>query len=334
MTQKSFEELEKQQASIPRIPSIESPMGSSQKGMIGSSYNSSDPHNLSRARARLESHGIPCVRAENHLFIKCQGIISPAAPASEPVDCGSPLCRRLVRELGGTMVRWTSGFAPNNRPAEWYSVICRKFVPLEELPHRKRYKIKRSLKACEARIISAGELAAAGYPVLLKAIKRYKGPVPSVPTEEQFRTRLALDSQFPDLVQHWGVYHQNTLIGYTQILIVGGTEVGYSSTKLDPDYFKYDPGYAVVYRMLEHYLGRGGYQYVNDGFRSVYHETNMQSFLMENFGFEKAYTKLHLYYRSPLGLLMRLGYPYRNLLGRMDRRLAALFEQERCRRFS
>ena len=284
--------------------------------------------------ARLEAHQIPYARVEDRVFVRSQGIISPLAPASEPVTCSPQFCRQLLRNLGGAMVRWTSGFGAHNRPAEWYSVICRRFIPVEELPHRKRYKIKRSLNACEARLIFAHELAATGYPVLLKAVKRYKGPQPAVPTEEQFRTKIALEGQFPDLVQHWGVYVQNRLIGYTQMQIVGGSEVYYSTTKIDPDYFRYDPGYAVVYRMLEHYLGRGGFQYVNDGFRSIYHQTNMQSFLIENFGFEKAYTKLRLHYCSELGWLMRLGYPARALLGRMDMRLAALFEQERCRRFS
>src|ERR1035438_7214150 len=43
---RELKELEKRQASIPRITSYESPIGSSQEGMIGFSYNSSDPHNL------------------------------------------------------------------------------------------------------------------------------------------------------------------------------------------------------------------------------------------------------------------------------------------------
>jgi hypothetical protein len=284
--------------------------------------------------ARLEAHGTPYSRVQNRVFARSKGIISPIAPASERVACSPRLCRQLLRNLGGAMVRWTSGFDAHNRPAEWYSVICRRFTPLEELPHRKRYKIKRSLSACEAKLIPASELAGAGYPVLVKAITRYKGPQPPVPTEEQFTKRIALEGQFPDLVQHWGVYHQSTLIGFTQIHLLDGTEVYYSTTKINPDYLKYDPGYAVVYRMLEHYLGRGGFEYMNDGFRSIYHQTNMQSFLMENFGFEKAYTKLHLHYRAPLGLLVRMGYHLRGALSRLDRRLAALLEQERCRRFS
>jgi hypothetical protein len=289
---------------------------------------------VSRLVARAEALQIPHVRIQDHVFTKSQGIISPVVPASESVVCDPQLCEQLVRNLGGAMVRWTQGFDARNCPTEWFSVICQKFIPLEELPHRKRYKIKRSLEACEARIISAGELAASGYPILLKAITQYQGPKPAPPTEERFRAALACESQFSDLVHLWGIYHRHSLIGYTQVHIIGKTEAYYSTTKLDPDFRKYGPGYAVVYRMLEHYLGRCGFQYVNDGFRSIYHETNMQSFLMENFGFEKAYTKLHLYYRPPLGVLMRLGYPWRAILGRMDRRLAALFEQERCRRFS
>jgi hypothetical protein len=283
---------------------------------------------------RCQAHGRQHVLLDDQVFTKSGAIIGPSGPASQGSDLNRQQCHALLKTFGGGVVRYTDGFRADNRSGEWYSVVSRKFTPLDDLPHKRRYQIKGSLRHCEARLISADELASNGYRVFLQAIKRYKGTRIPVPTAEEFKQNVAREAQFPDIVDHWGLFFKNILIGYSQNLLIGNVEAYYSTTKLDPEYFKYDPGYALIYRMNEHYLGRRGFQYVNDGFRSVYHETNVQSFLIENFGFEKAYTKLHLYYRPPLGVLMRLGYPSRAILGRIDRRLAALFEQERCRRFS
>jgi len=268
------------------------------------------------------------------VFTRSGSIIGPSGPAVEGSNLDRQQCRALLKAFGGGVVRYTNGFRADNRPGEWYSVISRKFTPLEDLPHKRRYQIKGSLRRCQARLISADELAATGYRVYLQAIKRYKGTKISVPTAEEFQQNVAREAPFPDLVDHWGLYFENALIGFSQNLIIGNLEAYYSTTKLDPEYFKYDPGYALIYCMNEHYLRRRGFQYVNDGFRSVYHETNMQSFLIENFGFEKAYTGLSLRYSPLFKWLMRLGYPLRRVLGRLDRRAAALFEMERCARRS
>jgi hypothetical protein len=274
------------------------------------------------------------VLLDGQVFTRSGAIIGPAGPASQGSDLSWQQCQALLKTFGGGVVCYTDGFRTDNRSGEWYSVISRKFTPLQDLPHKRRYQIKGSLRHCEARLISAAELAATGYRVFRQALKRYKGTKTPVPTAEEFQQNVAREAQFPDLVDHWGLFFGNTLIGFSQNLLIGNVEAYYSTTKLDPEYFKYDPGYALIYRMNEHYLGRRGFQYVNDGFRSVYHETNMQSFLIDNFGFEKAYTGLYLHYSPLLGRLMRIGYPLRRALGRLDRRAAALFEMERCARRS
>ena len=85
---------------------------------------------------------------------------------------------------------------------------------------------------------------------------------------------------------------------------------------------------------MRYYLDNCGFQYVNDGFRSIYHQTQFQDTLINALGFEKAYTTLNVYYQPFVRMLVRLCYPWRSVLGRIDRKLAAFLEQERCARFS
>lgn len=125
---------------------------------------------------------------------------------------------------------------------------------------------------------------------------------------------------------------QGRLIAFAQNLIFGKTEVNYSVLKFDPEFLKLYPSYALIHTMNRHYLQEEGFEYVNDGYRSILHDTNVQEFLIEKFGFEKAYTNLHLHYRQALRILMLASYPFRRSLSCLDRRLQAMYRLEECRR--
>ena len=150
--------------------------------------------------------------------------------------------------------------------------------------------------------------------MFIQACKRYRGTRLNIPTEQQFRSSVAREARFPDLVHNWGVYlnHTNTLVGYGQNQIFDNIEANYSAIKLDPRHFHNRPGYALVYRMNEYYLDNCGFQYVNDGFRLIYHQTQFQDTLINALGFEKAYTTLNVYYQPFVRMLVRLCYPWRS----------------------
>jgi hypothetical protein len=81
--------------------------------------------------------------------------------------------------------------------------------------------------------------------------------------------------------------------------------------------------------MNEYYLGERRVAYVNDGFRSILHGSELQDFLEHNFSFEKAYTGIEAVYRLPYRLFLGATFPFRNLLGKIDDRVRALYELER-----
>jgi hypothetical protein len=285
-----------------------------------------------RRLQKLQVRGLKYVAHAGHLFTQSNGVISAQAPASGQVQLNLRDCGMLFQKLGGMMVRWTDGFREGNEPTEWYSVICRRPLELEEFPKKKRYTLRKSLEQCSARRMTAEELAESGYEVYVQALKSYGTRSTKILPPSGFRQSVSREKDFPDLVHNWGVYHGNTLIGYAQNQVFGREEVNYSTIKLNPAFLKFSPGYALVHTMNRHYLTEGGFAYVNEGFRSVSHETNIQSWLLDTFGFEKAYTTLHLHYRLPLRILIRLAYPFRGVVGARNPRLGAMLECERCHR--
>ena len=75
----------------------------------------------------------------------------------------------------------------------------------------------------------------------------------------------------------------------------------------------------------------------NDGSRPIIHETNFQEYLEKYFGFRKAYCKLHVCYRFPVGLAVRILYPVRNIIHTKNptlNRMKSLLKMEEYKRKS
>ena len=66
--------------------------------------------------------------------------------------------------------------------------------------------------------------------------------------------------------------------------------------------------------MNDYYLNEKKFIYINDGARSISHETNIQDFLIQKFKFRKAYCKLHIIYSQKVKLLLLMIYPFRSLV--------------------
>ena len=108
-------------------------------------------------------------------------------------------------------------------------------------------------------------------------------------------------------------------------------EATYTMIKLHPDYLKLYPMYALIYRMNEFYLGQQGFEYVNDGWRSLAHESNVQNFLISKFSFHKAHTNVSARYSPLLAMAIGLTWPLRRILEKSSR-LKALYALEAIRR--
>lgn len=266
------------------------------------------------------------------LFIRRDRWITPIGPAAQSFKIDKVHCRDLLHKLGGLWVMWTEGLESTHPASEWYAVICKEHKAVEcVLSGNTRSKIRRGLKNCEVRQVDVSEIARNGYETYCAAHKGYGNNISSLPTAEEFSRRVMTDESFYDIREHWAVYNEGRMVGFAQNLLYDKTEVDYTHIKLHPKYLNRYSSYALFYRMNEHYLSYSGFQYVNDGFRSISHDTGIQDFLIREFGFEKSYTNLNVYYRPPIGQLLQLARPFRSVAKAFYPKADAIFELDRLR---
>jgi hypothetical protein len=281
---------------------------------------------MSRAKNR------PCALVDGQLFTRREQWIAPIGPAGQAYRLDRHQCRDLLRKLGGLWVMWRDGLDSPSAGSDWYAVICRQHRAVEEISDgKRRSELRRALRECEVRKVDAGEVANQGYETYCTALQSHQKSPAALSSESEFSRRVMTDAPFGDLRHQWGVYCNGKMIAFAQNLIYDTVEVNYTNIKLHPQYLKYYPAYALIYRMNEYYLSQKGFQYVNDGFKSIVHETGIQEFLIRKFGFEKAYTGLHVHYRPPLGQLLQAVRPFRTAVTTLCPKTKALFELERLR---
>jgi len=275
------------------------------------------------------------------LFREYQRMVVPLGPAMLDYTISEDEARFLLSKFPkALLVRWTDGFnltddytkTENNSEEGWYAIICTEFKDLEEYSSSDRNKIKKGLKNCEVKRVEADFIARNGFNVFISAFERYKGVKKPSITEKEFRERVLKMRDFEDIVHYWGVFHNNILIAYSENYIYDDIEVGYSTTKFHPDFLKLRPSEALIYEMNRYYLRDNKFQYVNDGFRNILHQTNIQDFLIDKFNFTKAYTNLYVFYRSYLSIYLRITFPIRNILKRVVPKLSALYTTEEISR--
>jgi hypothetical protein len=278
----------------------------------------------------FERRGEPAIVLNGAIFKLYSGMVVPFGPVGADYSLSSRDAAHALRSLGGTVLRTTSGFGATPVGGDWYAVICRSFTPIERVASSNtRSKLRRALRNCDVRRISCEDVAGAGYEVYVRAFDRYRGTDTPV-SESVFAGHVMAGEGFDDVIHHWGVLCDGTLAGYSTNYVFGTTEATFSALKFHPEYLRHYSSYALFHAMNEHYLGGGRVAYVNDGFRSILHQSDLQDFLERTFGFEKAHMGVDAFYRQPYRALVRATFPLRSVIGRIDERIQALYELERA----
>jgi hypothetical protein len=237
----------------------------------------------------------------------------------------------VARALGAWVVWWTSGPAEPQQ-SDWYAVVCRQFRPLEQVPSGDRRYIRRGLVNCEIRQLDADYVSRHGYPCYIRSFTRYRGVARTLWDEAAFRKYFLAARDFADITHFWGAFADGRLVALLANDVYEPMEVCGWMLRLDPEYLKLYPAYALFHTLNQYYLDQKGFQLINDGWRSLVHETEVQTFLVKKFGFERLHRRLEVYYRAPLGALVRGTAWLGGGLGRLDQRLAAVYALERLRR--
>ena len=77
-------------------------------------------------------------------------------------------------------------------------------------------------------------------------------------------------------------------------------------------------------------------KYISNGTRNIIHETNFNEDLCKKYGFRKAYCKLNIKYRFPIGIFVRILFPLRKKINNETKIgnliLSVLKMEEICRK--
>jgi hypothetical protein len=291
------------------------------------------PKNSNRIAELYKLQGRPFLVLDDKLWVDYRRAVVPVGPPH--IDYSLPedqACILLEHFSGSLMARYTTGFETEGL-SPWYAVICDNFKDISQLPAKNRSEIRRGLNNCGVEKIDAVYLSQHGYEVYFSAYERYKGG--SKPgSEKKFRESKYITAVFEDVYHYWGVFHKNRLIAYSSNMVYSDEVVDYTAIKINPEYLKLYPGYALIYRMNQYYLIEQSFQYVNDGFRSIAHQTNFQDFLIRKFGFKKAYVGIKIFYKPIISLGLSLTFPFRGFLKRLNTKMETLYRLEEIHRES
>ena len=243
------------------------------------------------------------------LWRKYNGALIPDQPPHMLVNDSENVIAKKIKEHNSYFARWTSNFDCHKQTDFWY-VINDRHLKIEDYSKNTRSKIRRGLKNCIVKVVSLAVMKEFGYECYKYAFENYNTHLQPKSNLEFADDLDALDRQW----EFWGVFFDGKLIGYSQNRIVKDY-CDYSTIKFHPKYLKYYPSYALFFSMNAYYLNEMKLKYVNDGARSISHETNIQEFLIQKFQFRKAYCKLHLSYSYKFKMIILLLYPLKSIIG-------------------
>ncbi|MHA7924116.1 MAG: hypothetical protein ACX936_02860 [Marinobacter sp.] len=261
-----------------------------------------------------------------------QGGLFPLSPPFMLADFDSSCARKVMISEGALFLRWESDF-DNGKDTPWWHIIKEGSCSLTDLSSNTRSKVRRGLKAYDCGPLTRSEVFSEGYDVYCSAFARYETHECQFSKDEFFKAIKAL----PENSEFWGVREKDSgrLVAFSENYIENMT-CFYNSIWFEPASLKRYSSYALFFEMNRHYIEERLFRYVSDGARNLSHSTEIHDFLVAKFGFRKAYARLRVVYRPWLGVVVKLAYPFRNLIGRVPLGLFSkariLLKQEEVRR--
>ena len=216
----------------------------------------------------------------------------------------------LLRD-GGLFVRNTYDFDCKKETGFWY-LIKDSFTPLEELPSKKRLKIKNALSLFDFQLVDKKVLYENEF------VNHYDN---LLTLHQEKNKQDFMDDFFYYLEQenceYWACFTKegHDFAGFA-INYVSDNACDYKITCILPKYHanSFYTYYGLFYAMNEHYLGKKHFRYVTDGSRTITEHSGIQDYLIQNFNFRKAYCQLEIHYQWWMKIAVNLLYPFRNII--------------------
>ena len=255
----------------------------------------------------LGASGVQVGEIDRVWWFKYNGFLRPAYLPHESPEISRSCARKARQELGGLFARWDSGFGDLS-DAEWWYVTRTGPYSMDQVSGNTRSKIRRGSKRLAARPATVDEIRQQGLKVCERAVARY-GNADFMPKRQDFSEKLTAAEGNPDVCEFFGVFRGDVMVGFSENHVQGNA-VFWESIWYDPDALRDYSSYLLTHAMLEYYLNEREVLYVSDGSRALYHDTDVQRFLIHKFGFRKDFARLDLAYSPALGTLVFLFFPF------------------------
>lgn len=173
--------------------------------------------------------------------------------------------------------------------------------------------INKANERFEYKIIDKTLFQNQGYRIYLQAFSKYRINDGFKQTKMQFVNRI---NQIKEDYDIWGAIDKETgnLEAYS-ICHRNDNVVEFESSKANPQFLK---KHYVLYGLYDarnqYYLNEFKARYVITSARSISEHSNIQNFMIEKFGFRKAYCRLKLYYKPWLRFTIAVLYPFRRCI--------------------
>lgn len=214
--------------------------------------------------------------------------------------------KKQLLSSGGMFVRNCYMFDCTSPTHFWY-VIKDSYGGFEELSSNMRRKVRKCYQTMKVERISLDRLEKEGYEVYTAAMDAYRINA-TKESYENFQKRLR-SGEDNDV---WACFdiESGRMVAFSLNYTTDST-AEYRTLKALPEYRQRYAFYGLIHTMNQFYLEEKGMAYVCDGTRTITEHSNIQSFLIENFKFRKAYCHLDITYKWWLSLLVNCIYPFR-----------------------
>ena len=258
------------------------------------------------------------------------GILLPKIPPHQEVVLSQNEQTELLKKSKAYLLRWTSDW--DGDESEFWYIVKDDFKGMGELSGNTRNQIRKAQKYCTVKKVTYQEIANNGYESYKCAFDSYNTDLKPV-SKELFYDNMMKSNNY----DFFAVYKKDDaeMIAYSSNTI-NNDVCSYTTIKLHPKYLKLYSGYILFYEMNKYYLDDKKFKYIHDGARSISHDTNIHTFLVQKFKFRKVYCRLHIAYRNDIALFVKFLYPFKTLISKLNfsiaNKITVLLKQEEIRR--
>ena len=240
----------------------------------------------------------------------------PDTVPHEPVNLTALESGQIWKENPRALfARWTTEF-DCEKETQWWYVIKDTHLDLSQLKAKRRYEIRKGQRNFRVEKIVPADWVDDLLRITTAAFSGWP---------EKYRPTVN-ENKFRESVTNWTCYEvsgafsleEGELCAYA-MLQKRGKCAEFNVLRANPAYEQQGVNAAIIAGMLmanELFLKNGGY--ICDGSRSINHETAFQDYLEKYFEFRKAYCKMYMAFRPGIGLVVKLLYPLRNTLTKLD----------------